>query len=132
MAHSMLVSTWHMLTYQRPHQELSGGYFNQRKKETKVSYLVRRLEKLTGGSGSIELQPAASAAQAVTFEAAIRKKHVGGQGPGRPAQAPSGGLPSQPSASFLHSTRGASMRLFVPIRPSNCRKRHHLGLDRDI
>ena len=60
VAHSMLVSAWHMLTYQQPYQELGGDYFDQRKKETKVSYLVRRLEKLTGGSVSIELQPAAA------------------------------------------------------------------------
>ncbi len=59
VAHSMLVSAWHMLTYQQPYQELGGDYFDQRKKETKVSYLVRRLEKLTGGSVSIELQTAA-------------------------------------------------------------------------
>jgi transposase len=60
VAHSMLVSAWHMLTYQQPYQELGGDYFDQRKKETKVSYLVRRLEKLTGGSVNIELQPAAA------------------------------------------------------------------------
>ena len=60
VAHSMLVSAWHMLTYQQPYQELGGDYFDQRKKETKVSYMVRRLEKLTGGSVSIELQPAAA------------------------------------------------------------------------
>ena len=60
VAHSMLVSAWHMLTYQQPYQELGGDYFDQRKKETKVGYLVRRLEKLTGGSVSIELQPAAA------------------------------------------------------------------------
>jgi transposase len=60
VAHSMLVSAWHMLTYQQPYQELGGDYFDQRKKETKVSYLVRRLEKLTGGSVSIELQSAAA------------------------------------------------------------------------
>jgi transposase len=60
IAHSMLVSAWHMLTYQQPYQELGGDYFDQRKKEAKVSYMVRRLEKLTGGSVSIELQPAAA------------------------------------------------------------------------
>ncbi len=60
VAHSMLVSAWHMLTYQQPYQELGGDYFDQRKKESKVNYLVRRLEKLTGGSVSIELQPAAA------------------------------------------------------------------------
>ena len=60
VAHSMLVSAWHMLTYQQPYQELGGDYFDQRKKETKVSYLVRQLEKLTGGSVSIELQSVAA------------------------------------------------------------------------
>jgi transposase len=60
VAHSMLVSAWHMLTYQQPYQELGGDYFDHRKKETKVNYLVRRLEKLTGGSVSIEIQPAAA------------------------------------------------------------------------
>ena len=60
VAHSMLVSAWHMLTYQQPYQELGGDYFDERKKESKVSYMVRRLEKLTGGSVSIELQPAAA------------------------------------------------------------------------
>jgi transposase len=60
VAHSMLVSAWDMLANQQPYQELGGDYFDQRKKETQVSYLVRRLEKLTGGSVSIELQPAAA------------------------------------------------------------------------
>jgi transposase len=60
VAHSMLVSAWHMLTYQQPYQELGGDYFDERKKEAKVSYLVRRLEKLTGGSVSLEIQPVAA------------------------------------------------------------------------
>jgi len=60
VAHSMLVSAWHMLTFQQPYQELGSDYFDERKKESKVSYLVRRLEKLTGSSVSIELQPAAA------------------------------------------------------------------------
>jgi len=60
VAHSMLVSAWHILSYQQPYQELGGDYFDHRKKETKVSYLVRQLEKLTGGSVSIEIQPDAA------------------------------------------------------------------------
>jgi len=60
VAHSLLVSSWHMLTYQQPYHELGADYFDERKKESKVNYLVRRLEKLTGGSVSIELQPAAA------------------------------------------------------------------------
>jgi transposase len=58
VAHSMLVSAWHMLTYQQPYKELGGDYFDQRKKEAKVSYLIRRLEKLTGASVNIEITPA--------------------------------------------------------------------------
>jgi len=58
IAHSMLVSAWHMLTYQQPYRELGGDYFDQRSKDAKVSYMVRRLEKLTGGSVRIEIQPA--------------------------------------------------------------------------
>jgi hypothetical protein len=60
VAHSMLVSAWHILTYQQPYQELGGDYFDERKKESTVSYLIRRLEKLTDGSVSIELQPTAA------------------------------------------------------------------------
>jgi transposase len=59
-AHSMLVSAWHILTYRQPYKELGGDYFDQRKKETKVNYLIRRLEKLTGGSVIVEMQPAAA------------------------------------------------------------------------
>lgn len=62
VAHSMLVSVWHMLTYQQPYQELGGDYFDERKKESKVNYLIRRLEKLTGSAVRIELQPATAAA----------------------------------------------------------------------
>jgi hypothetical protein len=46
-----------MLTYQQPYQELGGDYHDERKKESKVNYLVRRLEKLTAPPVSIELQP---------------------------------------------------------------------------
>ncbi len=59
IAHSMLVSAWHTLIYPQPYRELGGDYFDQRKKESKVNYLVRRLE-LTGGSISIEFQAAAA------------------------------------------------------------------------
>jgi transposase len=60
IAHSMLVSAWHILTYRQPYKELGGDYFDQRKKETKVNYLIRRLERLTGGSVLVEMQPAAA------------------------------------------------------------------------
>ena len=56
----MLVSIWHMLTERQSYQELGGDYFDQRKKEAKVSYFTRQLEKLTGGTVQIELQPVAA------------------------------------------------------------------------
>ena len=56
VARSMLASAWHILTYREPYKELGGDYFDQRKKEAKVSYLTRQLEKLTGGTVQIELQ----------------------------------------------------------------------------
>jgi len=58
IARTMLVSAWHILTYRQPYQDLGSDYFDQRKKETKVSYLTRQLEKLTGGAVRIELQTA--------------------------------------------------------------------------
>jgi len=60
VAHSMLVSAWHMLTYRQPYHELGGDYFEQRRKESTVNYLIRRLEKLTGGSVTIEIQSVAA------------------------------------------------------------------------
>jgi hypothetical protein len=49
-----------MLANRQPSQELGGDCFDQRKKQTKVSYLFRRLEKQTSSSVSIVLQPAAA------------------------------------------------------------------------
>jgi transposase len=60
IAHSILVSIWHMLSKGIPYHELGGDYFDERKKESKVAYLTRQLEKLTGGSVRVELQPAAA------------------------------------------------------------------------
>jgi transposase len=60
VAHSILVSSWHILSDGTPYVELGGGYYDQRKKEVKVSYLTRRLEKLTGGTVYIELVPVAA------------------------------------------------------------------------
>jgi transposase len=50
IAHSILVSIWHMLAQGVPYRELGADYFNQRSKDAKVAYLTRQLEKLTGGS----------------------------------------------------------------------------------
>jgi len=60
IARSMLVSAWHILTYRQPYKELGGDYFDQRRKEAKVNYLTRQLEKLTGGAVRIELQTVAA------------------------------------------------------------------------
>jgi transposase len=58
VAHSVLGSAYyHELSDRQPYHELGGDYFDRRKKETKVSYLIRRLEKLTGGSVSIGIPP---------------------------------------------------------------------------
>lgn len=58
ISHSIIVSIWHILTYRKPYHELGGDYYDHRKTEAQVNYLVRRLEKLTGGTVSIELQSA--------------------------------------------------------------------------
>jgi transposase len=57
---SILISIWHILTYREPYEDLGGDYFDQRKKDSKVNYYVRQLEKLTGGAVSIALQPVAA------------------------------------------------------------------------
>ena len=59
VARSMLVSIWHMLSYRQPYQELGDDFLDQRRKEAKLHYLTRQLEKLTGGSVQIEFQPVA-------------------------------------------------------------------------
>ena len=46
IAHSMLESAWYMLTRRQPYQELGGDYYDQRKKESKVTYLTKQLTKL--------------------------------------------------------------------------------------
>lgn len=46
IARSMLESAWYMLTRHQPYQELGADYYDQRKKETKVSYLAKQLTKL--------------------------------------------------------------------------------------
>jgi transposase len=60
VGHSILNSIWYMLTYREPYKDLGGDYFDQRKKDAKVNYYVRQLEKLTGGAVSIALQPVAA------------------------------------------------------------------------
>ncbi len=57
---SILISIWHILTNREPYEDLGSDYFDQRKKDSKVNYYVRQLEKLTGGAVSIALQPVAA------------------------------------------------------------------------
>ncbi len=51
---------WHILTTRQPYRELGGNYFDERKKESKVNYYLRRLEQLTGAAVTIAFQPAAA------------------------------------------------------------------------
>ena len=60
VARSMLVSIWHMLSYRQPYQELGDDFLDQRRKDAKLNYLTRQLEKLTGGSVHIEFLPSAA------------------------------------------------------------------------
>lgn len=46
LGRSMLVSIWHMLARQEPYQDLGADYYDQRRKDTKVSYLTKQLSKL--------------------------------------------------------------------------------------
>jgi transposase len=46
VARSILVSIYHMLQRGEPYQDLGADYFTQRRKEVKVDYLLRQLEKL--------------------------------------------------------------------------------------
>jgi len=56
IAHSILVSIWHMLSRGLPYRELGAEYFDQRSKDAKVAYLTRQLEKLTGGSVRLDAE----------------------------------------------------------------------------
>ena len=49
VAHTMIIIVWHILAHAQPYQELGSDYYNQRKKESKMSYLIRQLEKLSAG-----------------------------------------------------------------------------------
>jgi len=56
VAHSLLKSMWYMLAYHVPYQDLGGDYFDSRRKESKINYHLRQLQKL-GYSAQIEPQP---------------------------------------------------------------------------
>jgi transposase len=53
VAHSMLVSFYHMLSNRQPYQDLGADYFNQRSKGVRVDWLLKQLTKL-GYSAQIE------------------------------------------------------------------------------
>lgn len=46
LGRSILVSIWHMLSRHQPYQELGSDFYDQRRKDTKVSYLTKQLSKL--------------------------------------------------------------------------------------
>ena len=46
LGRSILISIWHMLSRQQPYQDLGADYYNQRRKDTKVSYFTKQLSKL--------------------------------------------------------------------------------------
>lgn len=46
LGRSSLVSIWHMLSRQEPYQDLGSDFYDQRRKEAKVTYLTKQLSKL--------------------------------------------------------------------------------------
>jgi transposase len=58
VAHSMLVSFYHMLSKRQPYQDLGGDYFDQRSKGVKVDWLLKQLGKL---GYTAQLEPVAAA-----------------------------------------------------------------------
>jgi len=63
VAHSILVSAYHMLSRRKLYRELGGNYFDKCKREFVVNRLVRRLQML-GYQVTLELQPTALATAA--------------------------------------------------------------------
>jgi transposase len=56
---SILVSVWHMLSKQQPYQDLGADYYDQRRKESKVTYLTKQLTRL---GFAVQLDPLPAAA----------------------------------------------------------------------
>jgi transposase len=54
VAHSILVSAYHMLLRQQTYHDLGGNYFDERKKESLLSRLLYRLQKL---GYTVQLEP---------------------------------------------------------------------------
>jgi transposase len=63
VAHSILVIAYHILSRQEPYRELGSNHFDERKRESVVNRLVRRLEKL-GYQVALEMQPSSAVATA--------------------------------------------------------------------
>ena len=57
VAHSILVMSYHILKRQQPYQELGGNYFDERKKESILHGLVKRISKL---GYEVSLEPVAA------------------------------------------------------------------------
>lgn len=57
VAHSILVAIYHMLSRQEPYHDLGDHFFDERKRETVVNRLVRRLQKM-GYEVALESVPA--------------------------------------------------------------------------
>lgn len=58
VAHSMLISFYHMLTNRQPYQDLGADYFDQRSKGVRVDWLLKQLTKL---GYSAQIVPVAAA-----------------------------------------------------------------------
>ncbi len=59
IARSILVSIWHMLSRRMAYQDLGADYYDQRRKDTKVTYFTKQLAKL---GFAVTLDPAPAAA----------------------------------------------------------------------
>lgn len=59
VAHSLLVSFYHMLSKQQPYQELGADYFDQRQRGVKTDWLLQQLNKL---GYNVHLEPTAAPA----------------------------------------------------------------------
>ena len=58
VAHSMLISFYHMLTNRQPYQDLGADYFDQRSKGVRTDWLLKQLNKL---GYTAHLEPVAAA-----------------------------------------------------------------------
>ena len=56
---SILVSVWHMLSKRQSYQDLGADYYDQRRKESKVTYLTKQLTRL---GFAVQLDPLPAAA----------------------------------------------------------------------